>query len=96
VVAVAADGSPALLAVPVVLVVVVQAAAVVHREQVALPEQMALVVAAVAVLPPHPQRAPVDQELSLFATRYQTFQHPISILPTTLAPTQTTSLQQPP
>jgi hypothetical protein len=94
VVAVVADGSPALLAAPVVLVVAVQAAAVDHPEQVVLLEQMVLVVAAVAVLPLHPQRVPVDQELSLFVTRCQTFQNPILIQPTTPAPTQTTSLQQ--
>ena len=95
-VAVVVDGSPVLLAVPAVLVAAVQVAAVVHPEQVALPEQMALAAAAAVDLLEPPRRAPVDLELSLFATQYQTFQHPISILPTTLAPTQTTSLQQPP
>jgi hypothetical protein len=94
VVAVVVDGSPVLLAVPAVLVAAVQAVdSMAHQAPTALQELMDLVAAAVAVLPPHPQRVPVDQELSLFATRCQTFQHPISILPTTPAPTQTTSHQ---
>jgi hypothetical protein len=94
-VAVAADGLPVLLAVPVVLVVAVQAAAVDPPEQVVLLEQMVLVVAAVAVLPLHPQRVPVVLELSSFVMQFPTSRHPISILPTTLAPTLTTSHQQP-
>jgi hypothetical protein len=96
VVAVAADGSQVLL---VVLAVLAAAALAVDSteltEQVALLELMVLAVAAVVALLETPQRVPVDQELSLFVTRCQTFQHPISILLTTPAPTQTTSHQQP-
>jgi hypothetical protein len=95
-VAVAADGSPALLAVQVVLVAAALAVDSTElTEQVALLEQMVLAAAAAADLLEPPQREPVDQELSLFVTRCQTFQHPILIQPTTPAPTQTTSLQQP-
>jgi hypothetical protein len=96
VVAVAADGSQVLL---VVLAVLAAAALAVDSteltEQVALPEQMVLVVVAVAALLEHPQRVPVDQELSLFVTRCQTFQHPTLMPPMTWESTPTTSLPQP-
>jgi hypothetical protein len=96
VVAVVAVGSMTNLAVLAVLAAVAQVAdSMAHQAPTALLELMDLAAVAVAVLLEPLQRVPVDQELSLFVTRCQTFQHPILIQPTTPAPTQTTSLQQP-
>ena len=92
----AADGSPALLAVQVVLVAAALAVDSTElTEQVALLEQMVLAAAAAADLLEPPQREPVDQELSLFVTRYQTFQHQTLMPQTTPASIQTTSHQRP-
>jgi hypothetical protein len=89
-----AVGSMTNLAVLAVLAAVAQVAdSMAHQAPTALLELMDLAAVAVAVLPPHPQRVPVALELSLFVMPFQMFQHPISILPTTLAPTQTTSHQ---
>jgi hypothetical protein len=97
VVAVAADGSPALLAVQVVLVAAALAVDSTElTEQVALLEQMVLAVAAAADLLEPPQREPVDQELLLFVTRCQTFQHQTLMPSMTWESTPTTSHQQPP
>jgi hypothetical protein len=56
-------------------------------------------VAAVAAVAQFPmwrvQEALVVLELSSFVMQFPTSRHPISILPTTLGPTQTTSHQQP-
>jgi hypothetical protein len=90
-----ADGSQTLLVVLVVLVVAAPAVAVVHPEQVALLEPMLLVAAAEVALQELQQPVLVDQELSLFATQYQAFQHQTSMPPPTQEPQQTTSLKQP-
>jgi hypothetical protein len=96
VVAVVAVGSMTNLAVLAVLAAVAQVAdSMAHQAPTALLEQMALAAVAVADLLEPLQRVPVDQELSLFVTRCQTFQHPTLMPLMTWEPTPTTSLQQP-
>jgi hypothetical protein len=97
VVAVAADGSMTNLAVLAVLAAVAQVAdSMAHQAPTALLEQMVLAAAAAAALPPHLQREPVDQELLLFVTRCQMFQHQTLMPSMTWESTPTTSHQQPP
>ena len=91
-----ADGSQTPLVVLVVLVVAALVAdAMELTEQVALLEPMLLAAAAEVALQEVQQPVLVDQELSLFATQYQAFQHQTSMPQTTPVRIPTTSrLQQ--
>jgi hypothetical protein len=71
--------------------------AVADGSQTLLVVLVVLVVAAAAEVALQELQQPVlvDQELSLFATQYQAFQHQTSMPPPTQEPQQTTSLKQP-
>jgi hypothetical protein len=90
------DGPQTLLAVLVVLVVAATAVDSMElTEQVALLELTLLVAAAEVALQELQHRVLVDQELLLFATRYQAFQRQTLMPPMTWGSITTTSLQQP-